>query len=61
MTLHREKTQIIADLRADGKFSSIYKPLLHLELNHVIPDELHLMFRVTDVLIKALIDTVRTR
>ena len=59
MTLQHQKRQL-ADLKADGKFSSIHKPLLDLELDHVIPDELHLMLRVTDVLIKALIDTART-
>ena len=33
-------------------------PLLDLELEHVIPDELHLMLRVMDVVIQDLIDTV---
>ena len=59
MMLHHEKRRL-SDLKADGEFSSINKPLLDLELDHVIPDELHLMLRVTDVLIKALIETART-
>ena len=59
MTLELQKRQL-ADLRADGNFSSIHKLLLHLELDHIIPDELHLMLRISDVLIKALIDTART-
>ena len=53
--LHHEK-RTLSDLKADGESSSINKPLLDLELE---PDELHLMLRVTDVLIKALIETAR--
>lgn len=59
MMLHHEKRQL-SDLKADGEFSSIKNPLLDLELDHIIPDELHLMLRVTDVLIKALIETAMT-
>ena len=51
------KARTMSDLKADGQFSSIKKPLLDLELDHVVPDELHLMLRVTDVLINALIGT----
>ena len=57
MKLHHEKRRL-SDFKADGEFSK--KPLLDLELDHVISDELHLMLRVTDVLIKALIETART-
>jgi len=32
-------------------------PLLELELDHIIPDELHLVLRVMDMLIQALIGT----
>ena len=46
-----------ANLTGDGKLGSINIPLLDLELDHVIPDELHLMLRVMDVLIQGLIDT----
>jgi len=42
----------------NGKLGRINIPLLDLELDHVIPDELHLMLRVMDVLIQGLIDTV---
>ena len=59
MTLEPQKRQLV-DFRADGNFSSIHKLLLDLELDHIIPDELHLMLRISDVLIKALIDTART-
>ena len=54
--LHHEK-RTRSDLKADGEFSSINKPLLDLELDHIVPDEHHLMLQVTDVLIKALIET----
>ena len=37
----------------------IYVPLLDVELDHVIPDELHLMLRVMGVLIQALLDTTQ--
>ena len=52
------KLRKLKDLKADGKFSSEKLPLLDIELDHVIPDELHLMLRITDVLIEAVIDTV---
>jgi len=47
-----------AHLMGYGNLRSIYIPLLNLELDHVIPDELHLMLRVMDVLIQGLIDTM---
>ena len=47
-----------ADLTANGKLGCINIPLLDLELEHIIPDELHLMLRVIDVLIQGLRDTV---
>ena len=58
MTIHTHKQRTRADLTADGKLGSINMPLLDLELDHVIPDELHLLLRVMDVLIQGLIDTV---
>ena len=51
------KLRKLKDLKADDKFSNEKLPLLHIELDHVIPDELHLMLRITDVLIEAAIDT----
>ena len=53
------KRRALSELKADGEFSCINKPLLDLELHHIIPGELHLMLRVTDVLIRAIIETVR--
>ena len=58
MTITSHTPRIHAHLKGDGKLGSINIPLLDLELNHVIPDELHLMLRVMDVLIQGLIDTV---
>ena len=49
---HTPRTR--ADLSGDGKLSSINVPLLDLELDHIIPDELHLMVRVMDVSFKPL-------
>ena len=50
---HTERTR--AQLTGNGNLSSINAPLLNLQLDHVIPDELHLMLRVMDVLIEALV------
>jgi len=50
----------LSDLNGNGQFSSSNKPLLNLNLDHIIPDELHLMLRVTDRLIKAIIQTAIT-
>ena len=55
ITSHIPRTY--AHLKGDSKLRSINIPLLDLELNHVIPDNLHLMLRVMDVLIQGLIDT----
>ena len=57
ITTLNHTARTLSDLKADGQFNSINKPLLDLELDHVVPDELHLMLRVTDVLINALIET----
>ena len=57
MTIESHTPWTHADLSGDGKLGSINVPLLDLELDHVIPDELHLMPRVMDVLIQGLIDT----
>ena len=32
-------------------------PLLHIDIKHIIPDELHLLLRITDVLLKIFIAT----
>ena len=38
----------------------IHQPLINLKLTHVVPDELHLMLRVTDVLTRNLITAAIT-
>jgi len=40
-----------ADPTEDQKKGRMNTPLLHILLMNVIPDELHLMLRVTDVLL----------
>ena len=57
MTIIAHNSRSRADLTGDGKLGNINVPLLDVELDHVIPDELHLMLRVLDVLIQGLIDT----
>ena len=52
------KLSKLEDLKGDGNFSCENLPLLHIELDHVMPDDLHLMLRVTGVLIEAAINTV---
>lgn len=42
-----------------NEFGCKHKPLLKLRVDHFIPDELHLMLRITDVLIRNLIDDAR--
>jgi len=37
-------------------YGCINMPLVDIELDHVIPDELHMLLRVTDVLIQNLIN-----
>ena len=40
-----------------NKLGCIKAPLFDVELSHVVADELHLLLRITDVLIQALLDT----
>jgi hypothetical protein len=49
--------QQIRDLLQDSNnnYGCINDPLLNIELDHVIVDELHLLLRVTDVLMTNLI------
>lgn len=50
----------LEDLKGNGEYCNEKEALLNIKLNHVIPDELHLLLRITDVLIEALISTVIT-
>ena len=52
--------RLLSDLKGDGEFSSFRKPLLNIDLEYIVPDELHLMLRVIDVLTKALILTAHS-
>lgn len=56
ITSHMLKTG--AHLQGDGKFESINAPVMEMKLDHVIPDQLHLILRVMDVFIQAHIDTM---
>ena len=47
----------LEDLNGKGNLCNIHTPLINIELDHVIPDELHMMLRVTDTLLEALITT----
>jgi len=51
------KIRKLEDFKADGKYCNDNLPLLNIPTNHIVPDELHLLLRVTDVLIEALINT----
>ena len=44
-----------------SNFGSKYAPLLNVDIEHYIPDELHLMMRITDVLLQNLIDDAMSK
>lgn len=45
----------------EDNYGCINEPLLKIELSHVVPDELHLLLRVTDVLLKNVVDEAMER
>ena len=45
------------DFDGSGDFCSKHLPLINIEPNHIVPDELHMMLRITDTLIECLIST----
>ena len=51
---HKERT--LESLKSGTKPGSICPPLLDLPLENIIPDELHLLLRITDRLIENLIN-----
>ena len=57
----RTLKDIIKCLESEDCFSCKNKPLLDIEVDHVVPDELHLLLRVTDRLLQNVIDEVRER
>ena len=50
-----KKKRTLRMLQKMESHDSLHKPILNIELDHVIPDELHLLLRVTDVLINNII------
>ena len=48
---------------SNGKkeYCCVCKPLLNVPLDHVIPDELHLLLRITDVLLTNVLDDAMER
>ena len=45
----------IVSSNAKPNYGCIRMPLLEIDLDHIIPDELHMLLRVTDVLIQNLV------
>eukprot|EP00731_Ephydatia_muelleri_P012979 Em0007g289a len=57
-TFKLHPTRSIADIEAcaaTNEYSIKYPPLLSIDLDHVVPDELHLFLRIMDILIENLI------
>ena len=50
-----EMTQLAMKKKQENKYCCEHVPLLHIELDHVILDELHLLLRILDVLIENLV------
>lgn len=46
---------------SEDNFGCIHEPLLNIPLTHVIPDELHLLLRITDKVLQNIIDEVLER
>ena len=51
----KDKQRTLQMLKENKSKDSLHKPMLDIELDYVIPDELHLLLRITDVLINNLI------
>ena len=47
----KDKQRTLKMLKEKKLKDSLHKPILNIELDYVIPDELHLLLRITDVLI----------
>ena len=50
-----EQMKLYAGKKASN-FGCIHPPLIHIDLNHIVIDELHLMMRVVDVLLRNIIE-----
>ena len=53
-----EEIKQFASKSKGENYCCVHRPLIDLPLDHIILDELHLMLRVTDVLINNLIEDV---
>ena len=53
-TIEEIKTTVSSSIKPN--YGCIRAPLIDLPLDHVIPDELHMMLRITDILIQNLIN-----
>ena len=51
-----QEIQEMAAMSSGENYCCMHQPLLNIPLDHIIPDELHLMLRVSDILIKNLIE-----
>ena len=52
----KRRKRTLETLKDGTEPGSINPPLLHIALDHIVPDEFHLMLRVTDKLIENLIN-----
>ena len=56
-----EMQRMCTSSSAKTNFGSKYAPLLDIAIDHYIPDELHLMMRITDVLLRNLVDDAMSK
>ena len=56
-----EMRQLCTSSCAKANFGSKYAPLLDIDIDHYIPDELHLLMRITDILLRNLIDDAMSK
>jgi len=57
ITNRRTLQSLYDDYRNEQQYSCKHLPLINIETDHIIPDELHLLLRITDVLLKNFIAT----
>ena len=51
----QEMIELAGKKKQENKYCCDHEPLLHIELDHVVLDELHLLLRILDVLIENLV------
>ena len=54
----KEMFELARKKKQENKYCCEHEPLLHIELDHVVLDELHLLLRILDVLIENLVKDV---